>query len=173
MLRLFVLRHAKSSWAVPGAIDMERELNERGFTDLEKMLQAIIEQRFQPDHVLCSTAIRTRQTLEGLRSALKSDVKVTFESRLYSGGTNDYLDIIKSHQTPESLMIIGHNPMCGSLVANLYGSGSEKYFARIALKYPTGTLSVLDFDIGQWSEIKGGTGELKACMMPRKLVQDQ
>ena len=169
MLRLIVLRHAKSSWAVPGAIDIDRELNDRGRSDLEKLSRAIVDRKISPDHIICSTAVRTRQTLEGIFDAFDPEPTVTYEPGLYSGGTRDYKEVIRSHSKPECLMLIGHNPMCGSLVTNLYGSGNEEHFARIALKYPTGTLSVLDFDIQNWSELAANSGHLKACLLPRKL----
>ena len=55
-----------------------------------------------------------------------SQPKVSFPDRLYSSGIADYLEIIKTEETASSIMIIGHNPTCGGLVASLYGSGGRK-----------------------------------------------
>ena len=165
------MRHAKSSWANPGARDFERELNARGKADLVNIAREIEKRGYQPERIFCSPAERTRQTLAGIDHVFTSQPKVSFPDRLYSSGIADYLEIIKTEETASSIMIIGHNPTCGGLVASLYGSGGEKLFAQIAMKYPTGTLAVLDFDVSEWQDIRSGGGVLVDCMLPRKLTK--
>ena len=40
MLRLFLLRHAKSSWSDPSLHDFDRPLNKRGLSDAPKIATA-------------------------------------------------------------------------------------------------------------------------------------
>ena len=61
--KLFLMRHAKSDWADSSLSDMERPLNARGRASAPLMARWIQSHRSIPDVVLCSTAIRTRQTL--------------------------------------------------------------------------------------------------------------
>ena len=171
MLRLFVMRHAKSSWANPGARDFERELNARGKADLVNIAREIEKRGYQPGQVICSPAERTRQTLAGIDHVFTAHPQVSFPNKLYSSGIDDYLEIVRAKETPSPIMIIGHNPTCGGLVAALYGSGAAKLFSQIAMKYPTGTLSVLDFDIPEWKDIQRGSGILVDCILPRKLAK--
>ncbi len=171
MLRLMVMRHAKSSWANPGARDFERELNERGKADLGKIAKEIEERGYQPSHVICSPAQRTRQTLEGITPVFSLNPQISFPEKFYSGGVGDYLEYIQELEDSTPVMIIGHNPMCGSLAAALYGTGNAKLFSQITMKYPTGTLAVMDFDVARWKDIKRGTGALIDCILPRKLAK--
>lgn len=169
MLRLYVMRHAKSSWAVPGARDHDRELNDRGHTDLAKISKVISEKGYVPQMVLCSPAARTRQTLDGIRDVLLPEPEILFEERLYSGGMQDYLAMIAQVPEPVSVMTIGHNPMSGALAATLAGNGEPEMLSEIAYRYPTATIAVIDFEIDHWSQIRPGKGYLSDCLIPSRL----
>ena len=169
MLRLYVMRHAKSSWAVPGARDFDRELNDRGRTDLVKISAALKAENYFPEQILCSSAERTRQTLDGIIDAIPSSPEITYTEKLYSSGLEDYISLIHSVSSPSSLMVIGHNPMCGTLASSLSGSGDPAKLEKIAYKYPTSTVSVIDFDTERWDQIDRGKGELVACLIPSEL----
>src|SRR5512135_47045 len=64
--RLFVLRHAKSSWDDPGLDDHERPLAPRGRRAVKSLGEYLRKHQIQPSQVLCSPARRTRETLEGV-----------------------------------------------------------------------------------------------------------
>ena len=64
MITLFLLRHAKSSWADPGLDDYERPLAKRGVNAGAEMGKYLKRQKLRPDLILCSGAVRTRATLE-------------------------------------------------------------------------------------------------------------
>ncbi|MEM7214196.1 MAG: histidine phosphatase family protein [Pseudomonadota bacterium] len=169
MLRLYVMRHAKSSWAVPGARDFDRELNDRGKSDLLLISREIAKENLIPELVLCSSSVRTRQTLDCISDALKPEPEVEFLESLYSGGMEDYLAAIRSRNDCKSIMTIGHNPMSGSLASALAGAGDIRAMEQIAYKYPTATVAVLDFDLENWSEIEKGKGNLTSCLFPSLL----
>lgn len=169
MLRLYVMRHAKSSWAVPGARDFDRELNDRGKSDLVKISHAIQSRGLMPSQILCSSAERTRQTLDGILNAITPEPDITYTEKLYSSGLDEYIGLIHSVTSPEPLMIIGHNPMCGTLASILSGKGDPEKIAKIAYKYPTSTISVIDFDVKRWSDVDKGMGQLTDCLIPSEL----
>lgn len=169
MLRLYVMRHAKSSWAVPGARDFDRELNERGIFDLEKMRQTLKARGFIPEKIICSPAIRTIQTFEHIKESLPENTTVNYEKRLYSSGLSEYLNLIQEVEDARTLMLIGHNPMCGALAASLPRPDSDFPVDTIAYKYPTATVAVIEFDCANWSDIERGKGNLIDCLIPSKL----
>src|SRR4029450_6187924 len=93
MLTLALLRHAKSSWSDPVALDRERGLAARGLADGPLMGKAMAERGIDPDLVLCSSARRTRDTLGLVLPELRVEPKVVYEDALY-------------HSTPEEMLNI-------------------------------------------------------------------
>ena len=130
MLRLHVMRHAKSSWAVPGASDFDRELSDRGLSDLKRVATEIEAKGLIPEKILCSSAVRTRQTLDGISPALTPAPQIEYLDKLYSGGVEDYLTAIRATTGCKSLMTVGHNPMSGSLASSLAGDGDPKAWRK-------------------------------------------
>lgn len=169
MLRLYIMRHAKSSWAVPGARDFDRELNDRGLADLKKISKIIKDNPITPDKILCSSAIRTRQTLEAITHGFSNEPDITYTERLYSSGLSEYIEMINGVTDAKSLMIIGHNPMCGSLATSLPGSGVEEELEKIAYKYPTGAISIIDFEVDSWSKVVKGAGILQKSIFASQI----
>lgn len=170
MLRLFILRHAKSSWANPGEKDFDRALNERGAQDLPAIATAMRERGHLPVHVYCSPSMRTRLTLHGIMAAYgDAPPKVDYEDGLYYGDLDAYLGTIRNHENGDTVMVIGHNPMCEALAARLVGSGDQKTLATLRQKYPTGALAVIEFDGPAWRDIEPGAGRLVDFMTPRQL----
>ena len=169
MLRLYMMRHAKSSWAIPGARDFDRELNERGLQDLVKLSTVIRKESFFPEKILCSSATRTRQTLDAVIDSFQNEPEIVFTERLYSSGLDEYIEIINANADVQSIMIIGHNPMCGSLATSLPGSGETSELEKIAYKYPTAALSIIDFDSDDWSQVAKGKGILQKSIFPSEI----
>ena len=66
MKTLLLLRHAKSAWSDPRLDDHDRPLNGRGERAAKAMADHIAREGPRPDLILCSTAMRTRQTLAPL-----------------------------------------------------------------------------------------------------------
>jgi len=141
----------------------------RGLSDLETVSAAIKDRNYLPELILCSPAERTRQTLDGISGAFNPVPDVQFVDKLYSGGMEDYVSVLRSTADVKSVMTIGHNPMSGSLATHFSGSGSPELIADIAYKYPTATIAVLDFDADSWSDISVGAGKLVDCIIPSKL----
>ena len=133
MSRLYLLRHAKSSWKDASLHDHDRPLAPRGRQRLEGDRPLPARPRLQPELVLCSSAKRARQTLERLGPA---GLDARIEPELYGAGTNDLL--ARLHEVPEevaSVMLIGHNPGMQQLAHLLAGLDD---------KFPTAALATLE-----------------------------
>jgi phosphohistidine phosphatase len=64
MKRLYLLRHAKSSWKDTSLPDHDRPLAGRGRRAAKAIARHMREQGIEPDLVLCSSARRARETLD-------------------------------------------------------------------------------------------------------------
>ncbi len=166
--RLFVLRHAKSSWDDPGLTDHDRPLAPRGRRSVEAIAAHVKAAGITPELVLCSSARRTRETLEG--AAVGGEHVI--EPDLYGASCHEVLE--RLHQVPEeigSVMLVGHNPALQALVLRLAdgdavadGSG----LAEVRRKFPTGALATLTFD-GAWTELSPRSAQLAAYVRPKSL----
>ena len=141
-LRLYLLRHARSGWALPGQRDFDRSLDEVGYIDAERLAQTAADRGIRPDRILCSTAVRCRETAEPFFRTVSEELDIRYIDALYSGPTSVYFDLIDAHRHLNTLMLVGHNPMIEQLLYRLVGDDA----AREALPdgYPPAGLVTLD-----------------------------
>ena len=171
MKKLAILRHAKSSWDDPSLADFDRPLNGRGRRSATAIGRELKRKEIAFDFVLASTAVRVRQTLQFLEEGYGSPLEVTFEPRIYEASTGTMLELIRA--IPEqagSALVVGHNPAFGRLAEHLTVDDSSGLRRRIEIKYPTGTLALMDFETGSWADVQPGTGRIVELMLPRELV---
>jgi phosphohistidine phosphatase len=165
--RLYLLRHAKAGWALPGVRDFDRPLDASGIADAEVMGAAMRTRNYVPDITLCSNAKRARQTLEGLAGHTDTG-RVLFFDTLYSEDAAGYLGIIRKNGGPGSLLVIGHNPMTEDLAMAVSGDGDEAARGMLNHGFPTSGLAVVRFN-GNLAEAAQGTGYLEAFLTPADL----
>jgi phosphohistidine phosphatase len=165
--RLFVLRHAKSSWDDPGQDDHERPLAPRGRRAVEAIAAHLSAAGIEPDVVLCSSARRTRETLEGVAVGGEHVI----EPALYSATTEEVMDRLR--QLPDdvsSAMLIGHNPAAQMLVLRLTNhdgdGGEDPERDAVKSKFPTGALAALAFDC-DWRDLAPGCARLEEFTSPK------
>ena len=170
MKTLFLLRHAKSSWAEPDLDDFDRPLNKRGRRAAETMGRHMAAHDLAPAQVLCSSARRTRETLELLVAELRHELPTRFEKGLYLAEAPSLLRRLRRLDSRiPSAMLIGHNPGLERLAVMLAGDGSPESRQQVAEKYPTGALAVLQADIPAWSELGPLGATLTDYVRPRDL----
>ena len=169
MRRLMLLRHAKSDWSEPGQRDHERALSQRGRKAAPRMGKYMIQRGLVPDSAIVSGARRTRETWELMREKL-GDPPVRFEERIYEASPIAILDVIQ--ETPraaKAVLVVGHNPGLQTLAMSLIGSGDIETRARLADKFPTAGLAVIDFPRNDWAKLHPGAGRLELFVTPRAL----
>lgn len=166
MHSLYLLRHAKSSWADPALADRDRPLAQRGRRDARRIAEHLRELGVEPELVLCSSAARTRETLELLRPAIPtSTAKV--EEELYAASGAELLARI--HLVPDdvgSLLLIGHNPGLQQLALALTSGGAER--GRLEAKFPTAALATLVLTT-DWHRLTTADATLAAFVVPKQL----
>lgn len=167
--QLFLLRHAKSSWADPSLADRDRPLAPRGRRALPYLRQHLKATDASVDLVLCSPALRTRQTWDGVRAGLRGRTEVRFMPGLYEASRTDLFDLIRAvEDTAGSVMIVAHNPGIEQVAAGLAGSGEPAARSRLREGFPTGGLAKLLVPSG-WGELDWGRGYLDFYVRPRDL----
>lgn len=164
MNRLYLLRHAKAGWALPGVRDFDRPLDASGTADAAVVGIAMRAAGHVPNLTLCSNARRARETLEGVATHADTG-RVVFMDSLYSEDATGYLAIIRDNGAHGSLLVIGHNPMMEDLAIAVAGSGEEKARSALNLGFPTSGLAVVRFD-GGLDKAAPGTGYLETFLTP-------
>jgi phosphohistidine phosphatase len=174
--QLFVLRHAKSSWDDPVLDDHERPLSGRGRKAVELLAVHVRAAGIAPSLILCSSARRTRETVE----AVLPDREVQVETELYDTGCDDLIARLQRIPTKHaSVMLVGHNPALQMLVLKLAGANGHGHdyrapepdspLANIGRKFPTGALATLALD-GAWAELGPGRAKVVEYVWPKALV---
>lgn len=166
---ILLLRHAKSAWDSPRLADHDRPLNRRGEQAAQTMADHIAHHSPRPDLILCSTAMRTRQTLAPLVGALGSPAPpISLEKGLYLASEDELVERLQAlPEDIETILLIGHNEGIGELAVALAGHGPRQVLERLREKYPTGALASLRLPPGPWSSLGPGTCELLAFVRPR------
>lgn len=160
---LVLLRHGKSAY--PGGVpDHDRPLAERGRRQAVLAGEHIRAHTDRFDLVLCSTSVRTRQTLQatGIRSRT-----IEFRDEIYAAEPDEILDLIRT--VPDevtSVLVVGHSPGLPDLATGLAGPGSAGEALRLLHeKFPTSAFAVLDVT-GPWSGLPDGS-RLVIVTVPR------
>jgi phosphohistidine phosphatase len=172
MLRLMILRHAKSDWAEPGRPDMDRPLAPRGERAAALMGAVLAGEEYRPDRILVSPARRTRETLAGVLAHLAPPPPVTTVAGLYEPAAGNYRSVIAANGgSAARLLLVGHNPASQATALLFAGKGERAALAELAAKYPTAALAVIDFEAGAWTEVAPRAGRLVAFLTPRAVAR--
>jgi phosphohistidine phosphatase len=167
---LFLLRHAKSSWDNPALADHERALAPRGERACALLAGHFREAGLALDLVLCSSAVRAVQTLEGVREGLPPKTEVEIDGGIYGAGPSILLRRLRDlDEEVGSAMLVGHNPAIEELALALAGEGSDRGArSRMEAKYPTGGLASLSIE-GAWWDLDWGRAALLSFVVPKDL----
>jgi phosphohistidine phosphatase len=163
--RLVLLRHAKSDW--PDVADHDRPLARRGRRDAPAVGRWLGENGYGPDAVVCSTALRARETWElaagGLLAAVPGAAPVLrYEPRVYEASVLGLLMLVREF-SPEwrTALIVGHNPGLAELTVGLADPPPDPPSA-----FPTAAVAVLDLR-RSWAEAGPGEARLVCFRTPR------
>lgn len=154
--RLVLLRHAKAepSGSVADAL---RPLALVGRKQATRIGPALVELGVVPEVVLCSDAVRTRQTWDLLKVGLgDSEPEVTISGDVYTAGVEEILALVAAvDPRVRTVLVVGHEPVMSAVAAYLAGPGSDPAaFAQVQVGVPTAAYSVLESSAGwdAWTE---------------------
>jgi phosphohistidine phosphatase len=164
-LRLLLVRHAKSDWGDPALPDHERPLNARGHRDAPRMGAWIADQGLTPFEVLCSDAVRTRETLDLMLPAWAPTPRVEHRRDLYHATPETMLRALETAEAP-SVALVGHNRGIGQLAALLARQAPDHPRWH---DYPTCAVAALAFEGPDWFSVRERRGEVTAFAIPADL----
>jgi phosphohistidine phosphatase len=163
-LRLILTRHASSDWDEDCPTDHDRTLNTGGRKDAPLIGSWLARQGYAPEHVLCSSAQRTRETWAGLSPTLGFAGKFEIDPRLYQANPAFILQRLQQVEQAQVVMIIAHNPgIARAAISFAAAPPADRQFQR----YPPAATTVLEFQAETWSGVKWGTGHIAAFTVPR------
>ncbi|MGA2824446.1 MAG: histidine phosphatase family protein [Bacteroidales bacterium] len=147
MKKLYLVRHAKSSWEEPGGYDLDRPLLEKGIKRTMKVIRFLKERAVTIDLMISSPAERALQTAILVAQGIGyPEEKIRVERKIYDGYYDRILDLIYSTaNNVNSLMIFGHNPTITQL-ANLFLHPGVDLL-------PTTGIICISFDTKKWESI--------------------
>jgi phosphohistidine phosphatase len=140
---LLILRHASAA-NEPGMADVERPLTPLGRKEATKAGRELAALR--PEHVLCSPALRTRQTWQQVSAELSIQPKVDYEPALYLASMETLRELIwQTADDVGTVLLIGHNPAVHELAWTLLGDQAPQHF-------PPASLAEVTFS-GTWTQL--------------------
>lgn len=160
MRKLFIIRHAKSSWKDSALDDFLRPLNKRGKSDAPKMGKRLKERKIMPDIIISSPAIRAKTTAEIIAKELKYHKEIIFNDEVYESTLDILHEIVtKVGDKNSTLFLVGHNPSL-NMLAEHYVDFSENIVTCAVLE--------IEFDCDRWADIDAKNAKLISYDYPKR-----
>lgn len=162
MKQIFLLRHAKSDWDNLNQQDFDRPLAKRGIEEADLLSKHIKEKHYLIDKVLCSSALRTKQTFDICSDGFNFPIKnATYSEDLYFGNCDVIINFIQNlDEALSSILIIGHNPTMHLLL--------ERLIDRNIKKFPTCSLTEISIE-NTWKDLSLKKCKLKSFIKSKEL----
>ncbi len=162
MKTILLMRHAKSSWDGKDTEDRDRPITKRGKKNTETIADYLKEEKLKPDLILCSAALRARQTAEVVIDEMKYHGDICYINKLYMGEVEAYAQQLQGLMDDINMvLVIGHNPSLDSLLQMVTGKVES---------LPTSTVAYITVPIDTWKDFNlEAQGELVHLWRPKDL----
>ncbi len=152
--RILIVRHAKSDWGNEVINDFYRPLNNRGHENAPEMAARLLKNKFVPEKIITSPAIRAFTTAQHFAEAFDYDVNaLQLDKNIYEASVSVLLNVInKADEQYNFIALFGHNNGVSDLVNYL----TDKNISSLA----TCATVIIQFDTHNWDEISAGTGKI-------------
>jgi phosphohistidine phosphatase len=166
MKKIYLIRHAKSSWKDEILDDFLRPLNKRGKRDAEFMGKRLKMFDVYPDAIIASSAKRSEKTAKALAKALEFDKKkIIYTKSLYESSFETFFSLIhRLDDTYKEVFIVAHNPAITEVGERLSGA--------ILSNIPTCAIVCLSFDVNHFRDIEEESGHILFFDYPKKHLKD-
>lgn len=154
MHALHLLRHAKSTWR-DNVEDRLRPLSRRGREAARRVGRDLPAAAGTLDLVLCSSAVRTRETLDLVLGGFAPRPRCAIEDGLYLAGCEKLIErLCRLGEEDTNVLLIGHNPGLRELAIMLAVPDGPHARALAAGKFPTAARASLRVAT-PWSALGG------------------
>lgn len=149
--------------------DHDRPLNQRGRRAAQRLARHFQETGIRPELVLCSSALRARQTLQPISQVMSLADRTRIEPRLYGATADEVLTLVRGvDDGTTSVLVVGHNPGLQDLALELAG-GEPDTVSQLSQRFPTGTLAEIVAGCPAWSSLGHETARIRSLTVPREL----
>jgi phosphohistidine phosphatase len=161
MRTLYLLRHAKSSWKEPSLSDFDRPLKKRGREAAAAIGRVLKSENPKPSLVICSPAVRTRETIEIVLISAGLKAEVRYDERIYEAELRTLVEVVvEIDEATKAVLMVGHNPGMEALVQFLIGQSQQM---------PTAALAKTTLASPTWNVIAEGKARLEWLVTPKDL----
>jgi len=145
-MKIHLIRHGKAQRPFTGS-DFNKSLNAKGKKQTSHLGKYLAEKNIR-GHIHCSSAKRTRETLENICVSTHWE-NVTFIESLYLCSAHELLKHISQYNENDELIIVGHNFGLSEIVS---------YYTDEEITLRTGEYCCIDFGNLKLSESSRSTG---------------
>ncbi len=150
MKTLYLLRHVDTEKTSTKG-DFKRTITPFGISQTALLAKYINKNNIMPDLILCSDAIRTKQTLELINKVCNFKSNILYLNELYNAQTNVLENqVLMADNSVNSLMLIGHNPAITMLPLRFK---LAKIISKLSDFNHTGKLVGICFNNATWSNL--------------------
>jgi phosphohistidine phosphatase len=159
MKKLYIIRHAKSSWSDLELNDFERALSKRGKANAPMMGERLKKKGVMPDIIISSPAKRAKSTAEMIAKEVGYEKKVLFDENIYESSVDELRKILTCINDENSTaFLFGHNPELNMLV---------DYYVKFYENIPTCGVVEIEFACESWAEIEPKNAKLISFDYPK------
>lgn len=160
MKKLYILRHAKSSWEQAGIADFQRPLNHRGLIAAPFIGELIAGRGYLPDLILSSPAKRASQTASIVKESSGANAELRFDDQIYEASPQALRQVVAElSDNIGSAMLVGHNPGIEGFIRFLTGAEEPM---------PTAAFASINLNIDKWGDLSAGCGDIQEIIRPKE-----
>lgn len=168
--RLLVMRHARAER--PAALTDElRPLSLDGRRQCGDVARRLLADGLLPEHVLVSSAVRTRQTWDLLRTGLGDapEPSVDVTDRAYEATPGTLLALLQEvDERVRTVLLVAHEPGVSGLCSFLAGrDGEGEHVDVVRQGLPTGACVVLRPTV-RWADLSPGSAAVDDVLRPQR-----
>jgi phosphohistidine phosphatase len=158
---LFIIRHAKSSWAEIGARDFDRVLDLRGHNDAPRMAKMLKMEGVKPDLIVSSPAMRAKTTAGYFAKEFGIDAQsIDYQQDIYEALVSDIDSVVRDlPNTAKVVFLFGHNP-----TLTYY---TNRFNAKQIDNLPTCGIVRIETNVDDWSKMNEKNAKVTGLWFPK------
>lgn len=161
MKKLYIIRHAKSSWKDESLNDFDRPLNKRGKSNAKLMGSKLKNKKVTPDIIISSPALRAKTTAEIIAKEVEYKNEIIFDDDIYESSPDILHKILTAIDNKNStIFLFGHNPELNMLV-DTYVKHNENIVTCGVIE--------IEFDCEKWADVNEKNARLISFEYPKKV----
>ena len=159
MKKVYIIRHAKSSWSDNSLSDFDRPLNKRGKANAPLMGKRLKKRKVTPDIIISSPAKRAKMTAKLIAKKVKYSKNIIYNQNIYNADFGVLSKILKKVDDENSILfLIGHNPELNMLVQEYVDFDENVVTCGIV---------EIEFDCDRWQDISSSNAKLISFDYPK------